>query len=68
MGFELPLTDREITALRGRGLMKRMLDHLDFDRALRAGGLPEPGTGGPRSRLSYGRENRSAIPKPRIIR
>lgn len=24
------------------GLMKRMLDHLDFDGALRASGLPQP--------------------------
>ena len=34
MGFELPLTDREITAWGGMGLMKRMLDHLDFEGAL----------------------------------
>ena len=34
MGFELPLTDREITAWGGMGLMKRMLDHLHFDGAL----------------------------------
>ena len=44
MGFELQFTDREITAWGGMGLMKRMLDHLDFDGALRAGGLPQPGS------------------------
>lgn len=44
MGFELQFTDREITAWGGMGLMKRMLDHLDFDGALRASGLPQPGS------------------------
>ncbi|HUW98990.1 MAG TPA: hypothetical protein VMV40_09155 [Acidiferrobacter sp.] len=41
MGFELRFrsapkgTDKEITAWGGMGLMKRMLDHLRFDEALR---------------------------------
>lgn len=44
MGFELRFTDKEITAWGGMGLMKRMLDHLDFDAALRDCGLPQPGS------------------------
>lgn len=44
MGFELQFTDKEITAWGGMGLMKRMLDHLDFDAALRDCGLPQPGS------------------------
>ena len=44
MGFELRFTDQEITAWGGMGLMKRMLDHLDFDQALQESGLPQPGS------------------------
>lgn len=44
MGFELQFTDKEITAWGGMGLMKRMLDHIDFDRALRESELPQPGS------------------------
>ncbi len=44
MGFELQFTDREISAWGGMGLMKRMLDHLDFAAALRESGLPPPGS------------------------
>ena len=44
MSFELQFSDKEITAWGGMGLMKRMLDHLDFDGALRASGLPQPGS------------------------
>ncbi|HUW98429.1 MAG TPA: IS1380 family transposase [Acidiferrobacter sp.] len=44
MGFELRFTDKEITAWGGMGLMKRMLDHLHFDEALRRSGLPQPGS------------------------
>ena len=44
MEFELRFTDREITAWGGMGLMKRMLDHVDFDGALRRSGLPQPGS------------------------
>ena len=44
MGFELRFTDKEITAWGGMGLMKRMLDHLHFDQALQASGLPQPGS------------------------
>ena len=44
MSFELRLTDKEITAWGGLGLLKRMLDHLGFDQALRACGLPQPGS------------------------
>jgi hypothetical protein len=42
MGFELRFTDKEITAWGGMGLMKRLLDHLDFDTALRLAALPQP--------------------------
>jgi hypothetical protein len=34
MGIELRFTDKEITAWGGMGLMKRLLDHLDFDATL----------------------------------
>lgn len=44
MEFDLRFTDKEITAWGGMGLMKRMLDHLGFDAALDAGGLPQPGS------------------------
>lgn len=44
MGFELRFTDKEITAWGGMGVMKRMLDHLGFDSALVASGLPQPGS------------------------
>lgn len=42
MGFELRFTDKEITAWGGMGLMKRMLDHLEFTAALCGSGLPQP--------------------------
>ena len=42
MGFELRFTDKEITAWGGMALMKQMLDHLGFDRALATCGLPQP--------------------------
>lgn len=44
MGFELRFTDKEVTAWGGMGLMKRLLDHLDFDSALQLAGLPRPGS------------------------
>ncbi|MEQ1881546.1 MAG: IS1380 family transposase [Burkholderiales bacterium] len=44
MSFELQFSDKEITAWGGMGLMKRMLDHLDFEAALGASGLPQPGS------------------------
>lgn len=44
MSFELQFSDKEITAWGGMGLMKRLLDHLDFDGSLRASGLPQPGS------------------------
>jgi len=44
MGYELQFSDKEISAWGGMGLMKRMLDHLGFDDALRASGLPPPGS------------------------
>jgi len=44
MDFELRFTDKEITAWGGMGLMKRMLDHLGFETALAASGLPQPGS------------------------
>ena len=44
MDFDLRFTDKEITAWGGMGLMKRMLDHLGFESALTASGLPQPGS------------------------
>lgn len=44
MGFELRFSDKEITAWGGMALMKRMLDHMGFDKALLAAGLPQPGS------------------------
>ena len=44
MEFDLRFSDKEITAWGGMGLMKRMLDHLGFDSALAAAGMPEPGS------------------------
>lgn len=44
MGFELRFTDKEITPWGGMGLLKRLLDHLDFDAALGAAELPQPGS------------------------
>jgi len=44
MEFDLRFTDKEITAWGGMGLMKRMLDHLGFESALMAAGLPQPGS------------------------
>jgi hypothetical protein len=44
MGFELRFTDKEVTAWGGMGLMKRLLDHMDFDSALRQAELPQPGS------------------------
>ena len=44
MDFELRFTDKEITAWAGMGLMKRMLDHMQFDTALSIAGLPQPGS------------------------
>ena len=46
MDFDLRFTDKEISAWGGMGLMKRMLDHLRFDAALSACGLPRPGNRG----------------------
>jgi hypothetical protein len=47
-------TDKEITAWRGMGLMKRMLDHLGFQGALSSADFPQPGS------------NRGYAPKQRI--
>ena len=44
MEFDLRFTGKEITAWGGMGLMKRMLDHLGFESALTAAGLPQPGS------------------------
>jgi DNA-directed RNA polymerase subunit L len=44
MEFDLRFTDKEITAWGGMGIMKRMLDHLGFESALAAAGLPQPGS------------------------
>jgi len=44
MSVELQFTDKEITPWGGMGLMKRMLDRIGFEAALRRCGLPEPGS------------------------
>ena len=44
MDFSLRFTDREITPWGGLSLMKRMLEHLGFEGALRQCGLPLPGS------------------------
>ncbi len=44
MSVELQFTNKEITPWGGMGLMKRMLDRIGFESALRACGLPEPGS------------------------
>jgi hypothetical protein len=44
MGFKLRFTDKEITAWGGRGLMKRMLNQLGFEAALKESGRPQPGS------------------------
>jgi DDE family transposase len=44
MGFELQFSDKEISAWGGMGLMKRMLDHIGFETALRSSALPQPGS------------------------
>ena len=44
MTFELRFTDTEITAWGGMVLMKRMLEHMEFDAALSQSGLPQPGS------------------------
>lgn len=44
MSFELRFTDKEVTAWGGMGLMKRLLDHMDFDSALKLAELPQPGS------------------------
>jgi hypothetical protein len=44
MGFELRFSDKEITAWGGMGLMKRLLDHMDFASALQQAELPQPGS------------------------
>jgi hypothetical protein len=42
--MDLRFTDKEITAWGGLSIMKRMLDHLGFERALAGCGLPQPGS------------------------
>jgi hypothetical protein len=44
MDGELRFTDKEITAWGGMGVTKRMLNHLSFNSALAAAGLPKPGS------------------------
>ena len=44
MGFDLRFSDKEITAWDGMAVMKRMLEHLQFDAALMECGLPQPGS------------------------
>ena len=42
--FELQFSDKLITPWCGITLVKRMLDHIGFDRALSQAGLPQPGS------------------------
>jgi hypothetical protein len=42
MGYRLRFTDKEITPWGGMGLMKRLLDHVGFEEALKQCGLPQP--------------------------
>ena len=42
--FELQFSDKLVTPWGGMALIKRMLDHLGFDRALLTAGLPQPGS------------------------
>lgn len=44
MDMKLEFTDRQITPWGGMGLMKRMLDHIGFERALGECDLPAPGS------------------------
>ena len=44
MNFELRFSDKEITAWGAMALMKRMLDHMEFDQALAGAGFPQPGS------------------------
>lgn len=44
MEFDLRFSDKEITAWGGMAVMKRMLEHLHFEEALKACGLPQPGS------------------------
>jgi hypothetical protein len=44
MDFELRFSDKEITPWGGMMLLKRMLDHMEFEAALRQSGLPLPGS------------------------
>jgi hypothetical protein len=42
--FDLRFSDKEITALGGMAVMKRLLDHLGFQGALSASSLPQLGS------------------------
>ena len=44
MDFSLRFSDKEIALWGGMAVMKRMLDHMGFDAALAASGLPPPGS------------------------
>lgn len=44
MSLELAFTDKQITPWGGMALMKNMLDHIGWDRALAAAQLPQPGS------------------------
>lgn len=44
MGLELAFTDKQITPWGGMALMKNMLDHVGWDRAMQAAQLPQPGS------------------------
>ena len=42
MNLELRFSDKEITPWGGMAIMKRMLDHLGLDAALKQASLPQP--------------------------
>ncbi|NJM43100.1 MAG: IS1380 family transposase [Brachymonas sp.] len=44
MGLELAFTDKQITPWGGMALMKNMLERIDWDRAVLAAQLPQPGS------------------------
>jgi hypothetical protein len=44
MTYELRFSDKQVTAWGGLSFLKRMLEHMGFDRALQTAGLPPPGS------------------------
>ncbi|MDA8253507.1 MAG: hypothetical protein M0Z84_09215 [Gammaproteobacteria bacterium] len=52
MEADLEFTEKEISPWGGMGLMKRLLDRIGFEQALRGCGLPQPGRAAAAMRLS----------------